>query len=74
MITEVKGVCRYPKNPRLISSIFLENRLFVTVGNAFYEVLSHEPAAIYLQYKSNLTPADSDIGYGIKSKSFGTTQ
>jgi hypothetical protein len=73
MITEVDGKYRYSKDPKLIDTIYLENRIFVPVGNKFYEVLAKGPVTIFLQNRSNFTPKGADIGYGAKSKSVGQT-
>jgi len=73
MITEVDGKYRYSKDPKLIDTIYLENRIFVPVGNKFYEVLAKGPVTIFIQNRSNFTPVGADIGYGAKSKSVGKT-
>ena len=74
MITEINGTYKYSKNPQLIDSIYLENRVFVPVENAFYEILSSGLVTFFLQNKSNLTPKGADVGYGAKSQSVGPTQ
>lgn len=73
MITELDGTYRYSKDPRLIDTVFIENRVFVPVGNVFYEVLASGPVTIFLQNRSNYTPMGADIGYGAKSRSVGRT-
>ena len=73
MITEIDGKYRYSKDPKLIDTIYIENRIFVPVGNKFYEVLSKGPVSIFLQNRSNFTPVGADIGYGAKSRSVGRT-
>jgi hypothetical protein len=74
MITEVNGIYRYPKNVRLIDSIYLEDRVFVPVGNKFYEVLSTGSVTFFLQNKSSFAPKGSDVGYGVTSRSVGPTK
>jgi hypothetical protein len=74
MITELNGIYRYSKNPQLIDTIHLENRVLVPVENAFYEVLSNGPVTFFLQNKSNFTPGGSDVGFGVKARSVGPTQ
>ena len=74
IITELNGTYRYSKDPQLMDTIYLENRIFVPVENMFYELLSSGPATFFLQNKSNFTPKGSDIGYGAKPKSVGRTQ
>ncbi len=74
MITELDGIYRYSKNPKLIDTIHLENRVFVPEENAFYEILSSGPVTFFQQNKSNLTSIGSEVGYGAKSRSVGPTQ
>jgi hypothetical protein len=74
MITELNGTYRYSKNPQLIDSIHLGNRVFVPVENAFYEILSSGSVTFFLQNRSNCTPKGTDVGYGAKSRSVGPTQ
>ena len=74
MIVELNGVYRYSKNPQLIDSIHLDNRVFVPVENVFYEILSRGPTTFFLQNKSNFAPKGTDVGYGVKSQSVGPTQ
>ncbi|MFH0842034.1 MAG: hypothetical protein V1903_05365 [Bacteroidota bacterium] len=74
MITEVNGIYRYPKNIRLIDTIYLENRVFIPVGNKFYEVLSTGLVTFFLQNKSSFAPKGSEVGYGVTSRSVGPTK
>jgi hypothetical protein len=74
MVTELDGVYRYSKNPLLIDSIYLENRVFVPIENRFYEVLSGGSVTFFIQNKCKSTPKATDIGYGVKSGSIGASQ
>ncbi len=74
MITELDGIYRYSKDPQVIDTIYLENRVFVPVENAFYEILSSGSVTFFLQNKSNYTPKGNEVGYGAKSQSVGRTQ
>jgi hypothetical protein len=74
MITELDGIYRYSKNPLYIDTIYLENRVFIPVENAFYEVLSSGSVTFLLENKSKSTPKGTDIGYGVKSGSVGPAQ
>ncbi len=74
MIVELNEAYRYSKNPQLIDTIHLENRVFVPVENTFFEILSSGFVTFFLQNKSNLVSKGNDIGYGIKSRSVGPTQ
>jgi hypothetical protein len=74
MVTEVDGVYRYSKNPKNIERIYIENRMFIPIGNVFYEILASGNASFFLQNKSVFTPKGADIGYGSKSHSTGPTK
>jgi hypothetical protein len=74
MITELDGIYRYSKDPKLIDTIYLENRIFVPVDNVFYEILASGPVTFFLQNKSKYAPIGSDIGYGARARSVGRTQ
>jgi hypothetical protein len=74
MITDLNGTYRYSKDPKLIDTLYIENRVFVPVGNVFYEILSSGPVTFFLQNRSNYTPKGSEVGYGAKSRSVGPTQ
>jgi hypothetical protein len=74
LISEVNGVYRTTRNPQDIDTIILQNRKFVPVERAFYEVLVSGPATFFLQNKSLLTPIGSPVGYGAKSQSVGPTK
>jgi hypothetical protein len=73
MISEQNGVYRITNNPQDIDTIFLQNRTFVPVEKAFYEVIADGAATFFLQNKSRFTPAGTEVGYGVKSQSVGPT-
>ena len=56
MVAELDGTYRYSTNPHLIESIVMEDRVFVPVENAFYEILSTGLVTFFLQNKSNFVP------------------
>jgi hypothetical protein len=74
MVAELDGTYRYSKNPQLIQSIVMEDRVFVPVENAFYEILSTGQVTFFLQNKSNFVPKGTDVGYGSKSQSTSPVQ
>jgi hypothetical protein len=74
MVSEVEGVYRYSKDPKYIQTIFLENRVFVPVESAFYEVLSTGQATFFLQHKCYVASKGTDVGYGASSQSQGPTK
>lgn len=73
MITELEGIYRYSKNPQSIERVFIENRMFIPFGNAFYEIIASGNVTLFLQNKSTFTPQGSDTGYGTKNRSVGPT-
>jgi hypothetical protein len=74
MVSELDGIYRYSKDPRFIETIFLENRVFVPVESAFYEVLSTGAATFFLQHKCYIAPKGTDVGFGATSQSQGPTK
>jgi hypothetical protein len=54
-------------NPGQVDTVFIQNRKFIPVGKAFYEVLKAEVMPLYCQTKSELKPVGKDAGYGSKS-------
>jgi len=74
MISEKNGEYRKSRNPADIDTIYLQNRIFVPVGEAFYEVLSNGEATFFLENKSNYISTGDDIGYGMKSHTIAHTE
>lgn len=74
MISEKDGVYWRSQNPALIDTIYLQNRKFVPVDNAFYEILAIGEATFFLENKSNYVSVGEDIGYGAKSHSIDHTE
>lgn len=73
MVTKVNGTYRYATRLNDIDTILIEQRKFIPVGKAFYEVLVTGPVTFLLQNKSLFTPRGSNVGYGAKSQSVGPT-
>jgi hypothetical protein len=74
MISEKDGVYWRSQNPALIDTIYLQNRKFVPVDNAFYEILATGEATFFLENKSKYVSVGEDIGYGVKSHSIDHTE
>lgn len=74
MVTELNGIYRYSRDPDLIDTIFIEDKIFLPVGGIFYELLSAGPVNFYIQNKSTFLPKGSDVGYGMNSRSTGPTK
>ncbi|MFZ2285906.1 MAG: hypothetical protein WAV93_02875 [Bacteroidales bacterium] len=74
MVTEFNGAYRYSKDPALIDSVLIENRVFAPVDGKFYEVISRGRFTFMVQHRATLIVAGNDVGYGVKSQSTGPTQ
>jgi hypothetical protein len=73
MIIEQKGVYSLLANPGDVDTISLQGRVFVPIGDVFYEVLVAGGTPFYLQHKCLLITEGRDIGYGQKSQSVAPT-
>ncbi|HPF04071.1 MAG TPA: hypothetical protein PLV06_04785 [Bacteroidales bacterium] len=60
-------------NPEAADTIYLNDRKFVPVGKAFYEVVVNEPVALYIQHKGSLMSAGKTVGYGGTSQTASAT-
>jgi hypothetical protein len=58
--------------PEEIDSIFLQNRRFVYVKKAFYEVIVKGTVTFFIQHKSKYTQVASNTAYGMKSQTNAT--
>ena len=74
MITELNGVYRYINEPKLIDTIYIGADVFIPVGGKFYELLSAGRVTFFVQNKAVFVEEGSDVGYGARSKTTGTTQ
>lgn len=73
MVTQVEGGYRYARDIENIDTILIEYKKFVPAGKVFHEVLATGPVSLFLQNKSYLKPKGSDVGYGSRSQSVGST-
>jgi hypothetical protein len=73
MIFDQKGVYMALDKPQEIDTVYLQNRRFVPVEKAFYEVVTKGPVTIFIQHKSRYAPVGSATAYGMTSKTLGTT-
>lgn len=74
MVTELNGVYRYSRDPKLIDTIYIGTDVFIPFGDRFYELLSPGRFTFYVQNKATFIEEGNDIGYGARSKSAGPTQ
>lgn len=57
------------REPQLVDTIFLANRIFVPFEKGFYEVLvSERNAVLFKQHKAHFEIPGAQIGYGLTSK------
>ncbi len=74
MISKLNGVYRSANDTYNFDSIYIQNRTFIPVGKAFYELLVNGPATFLLENKVYITPKGSDVGYGVKNRSIPPTE
>jgi hypothetical protein len=59
-------------NIESIDTIILQERVFVHINNAFYEVLVNAPVSLFIQHKSDLIEQGTPSGYGGVSQTSAT--
>lgn len=74
MVTEFNGTYRYSKDPALIDSIRVSNRIFIPVEGKFYEMVSRGRFTFLVQHHATLIERGHDVGYGVRSQSTGPSQ
>lgn len=73
MIFSQKGSYLALEKPQEIDTVYLQNRKFVPIEKAFYEVLNNGPVALFIQHRSRYSPVGSTTAYGMTSKTLGVT-
>jgi hypothetical protein len=73
MVFDQKGVYMVLDKPEEIDTVYLQNRKFVPVEKAFYEVVVNGPVSLYIQHKNRYTPVGSNTAYGLTSQTLGPT-
>jgi hypothetical protein len=71
MIFDQKGIYMALEKPQEIDTIYIQNRKFVPVEKAFYEVLVNGQVTIFIQHKSRYAPVGSNTAYGLKTQTLG---
>lgn len=74
LVTEFNGTYRYSRDPALIDSVLIGDRVFIPVEGKFYEVISRGRFTFLVQHRATLIEEGDDVGYGVKSQSTGPTQ
>ena len=57
-----------PNELRLVDTVFIENRKFITFNSAFVELLSHSKWDLYIEHKCEVEDLGKPSGYGGTSK------
>jgi hypothetical protein len=73
MVFNQSGVYMVLEKPEEIDTIFMQNRKFVHIEKAFYEIVINGPVSIYIQHKSRYAPVGSNTAYGLTSQTNGPT-
>ncbi len=55
-------------NIGMIDAVIIHNRMFVPVRNIFHEVLLIAPIPLLVQYKGEILPPGTTVGYGVTSQ------
>lgn len=74
MIFDQKGVYMALDKPQEIDTVYLQNRKFVPVDGAFYEVLTKGEITMFIQHKSKYTQKGTPTAYGMTTKTAGPTK
>lgn len=51
-------------NPEMVDTIYLNDRLFIPIGKAFYEVLQSGPVSLFIQHKGEVIPPGKPAAFG----------
>jgi hypothetical protein len=71
MIFEQKGQYLALLNPELIDTVFIQNRAFIPVEKAFYEVVAKGNNPVFIQHRSKYAPVGTTTAYGMTSQTNG---
>ncbi|HBC78726.1 MAG TPA: hypothetical protein DCZ51_08845 [Bacteroidales bacterium] len=74
MIFDQNGVYMALEKPQEIDTIYLQNRRFVPVEKAFYEVLIKSGITMFIQHKSRYSQKGTPTAYGMTTKTAGPTK
>lgn len=74
MIFNQNGVYMALEKPQEIDTIYFQNRKFVPVQKAFYEVLNKGEIIMFIEHKSKYSQKGTPTAYGMTSKTAGPTK
>ena len=74
LVTELNGTYRYSKDPALIDSVMIGDRVLIPVDDNFFEVISRGRFTFLVQHRATLIEKGNEVGYGVKSQSTGPTR
>jgi hypothetical protein len=69
MVFDKNGTKMLLSSPDLVDSIYLQGKVFIYTGTAFYEVLLNAPVSAFIQHRSIIINEGTPIGYGATSYS-----
>jgi len=61
-------------NPEEVDTVTIQGRSFVPANKKFYEVLTHTPAPLFVEYSCTIKEPGANIGYGMSSNTAAATQ
>ena len=73
MIFYQDGVLLDLIKPENVDTIYMQNAKFVFHENEFYELLVKAPISLFIEHKSNVTPAGKPSAYGTSSETTSST-
>lgn len=73
MIFESNGKKLAFANPETIDTIFIQDRAFIPVGKAYYEVIVKLPVPLFIRHICTITPPGKPSGYGGTSETGSIT-
>jgi hypothetical protein len=73
MIYAEKGIYKVPQKPEDIDTVYIQNRKFVGIGPAFYEVIVKGKADFFIQHKGKYSSVGTATAYGMTSHTNATT-
>jgi hypothetical protein len=60
-------------NPETVDTAIIDNRKFIPVGKAFYEVIMERPLSLFIEHKGDIVDQGKPTGYGGTSEVSSST-
>lgn len=68
MVFDAKGNYLAIAHPENVDTVYILDRIFIPVGNKFYELILRSSNPLFLDFSCTLKEPDTNIGYGTTSK------